>query len=173
MDFKKAGNLIYIVGLTRNELGGSHYYRIHGEVGANVPKVEKNAKQIMDALSSAMAAKLVRACHDCSEGGLAVAAAEMCFAGGLGASIDATRVPGADTMRDDMVMFSESNTRFICEIEPDKKAEFEKALKGRPFAEIGRTVATSRLVINGTGGKNRIDEDICSLKESWQAPLRW
>ena len=173
MDFKKAGNLIYIVGLTRNELGGSHYYRIHGEVGANVPKVEKNAKQIMDALSSAMAAKLVRACHDCSEGGLAVAAAEMCFAGGLGASIDATRVPGTDTMRDDMVMFSESNTRFICEVEPDKKPQFVKKLAGVPFAEIGRTVATSRLVINGTGGKNRIDEDIWALKESWQAPLRW
>ena len=173
MDFKKAGTLIYIIGLTRNELGGSHYYRVHGEVGANVPKVEKNAKKIMDALSSAMKGKLVRACHDCSEGGLAVAAAEMCFAGGLGATIDLTRAPVAEPMRDDMAMFSESNTRFICEVEPENKAQFEKKLAGLPFAEIGRTVATNRLVINGTGGKPRLDEDIWALKESWQAPLRW
>jgi len=173
MDFKKTGNLIYIVGLTRNELGGAHYYRINGEVGANVPKVEKNAKKIMDALNAAMKHQVVRACHDCSEGGLAVAVAEMCFAGGLGASIDVTRVPVSEPMRDDMVMFSESNTRFLCEIEPEKKSQFEKCLKGLPFAEIGRTVATNRLVLSGAAGKPRLDEDIWSLKESWQAPLRW
>jgi phosphoribosylformylglycinamidine synthase len=171
MDFKKADNHIYIVGLTKNELGGSHYYHVHGQLGKNAPKVEKSAKRLMDALSSAMRTGLVRACHDCSEGGLAVAVAEMCFAGGFGASIDLARVPVSETMRDDMIMFSESNTRFICEVEPDKKAEFEKALKGRPFAEIGRTVATSRLVINGAAAKKRLDEDIWALKESWQAPL--
>ena len=174
MDFKRPGNLVYIVGLTKNELGGSHYYHIHDEVGSNVPRVEKNAKEVMDALASAMSGRLVRSCHDCSEGGLAVAVAEMCFAGGIGASIELARVPvSEDAKRNDVILFSESNTRFICEVEPDKKEQFEKKLGGVPFAGIGRTVDTDRALFAGLSGKNVIDEDIWSLKESWQAPLRW
>ncbi len=174
MDFKRPENLVYIVGLTKNELGGSHYYHIHDEVGSNVPRVEKSAKEVMDALASAMSGRLVRSCHDCSEGGLAVAAAEMCFAGGIGASIELARVPvSEDAKRNDVILFSESNTRFICEVEPDKKGQFEKKLGGVPFAEIGRTVDTDRAVFVGLSGKNIIDEDIWSLKESWQSPLRW
>ncbi len=174
MDFKRPENLVYIVGLTKNELGGSHYYHIHDEVGGNVPRVEKSAKEVMDALASAMSGRLVRSCHDCSEGGLAVAVAEMCFAGGIGASIELARVPvSEDAKRADVILFSESNTRFICEVEPDKKEQFEKKLGGVPLAEIGRTVDTARAIFAGLSGKNVIDENIWSLKESWQAPLRW
>ena len=174
MDFKKPGNLIYVVGLTKNELGGSHYYHINGETGRNAPRVEKNAGQIMDALSGAMDGRLVRSCHDCSEGGLAVALPEMCFAGGIGAGVELARVPTSeDAKRDDVILFSESNTRFVCEVEPDKKAAFEEKLGGVPFAEIGRTVDAARLVFAGLNGKTVIDEDIWSLKESWQSPLRW
>ncbi|GAJ21003.1 unnamed protein product, partial [marine sediment metagenome] len=83
MDAKKASNLLFIVGETKNELGGSHYYKINDQVGANVPKLDlgtapKIAKKISDAISQG----LVVSCHDCSEGGLAVALAEMAFAGG-------------------------------------------------------------------------------------------
>lgn len=174
MDIKKAGNLIYVVGETRNELGGSHYYRIHGEIGRNVPRVEKNAKIVMDALSSAMDGNLVRSCHDCSEGGIAVALAEMCFAGGIGASVELKRVPAAkDVKRGDEILFSESNTRFICEVEPRNKAAFEKKLSGVTFAEAGRTTGETRVVFVGLDGRSVIDEEIAALKESWQAPLRW
>ncbi len=102
MDAKAAGNAVYVVGLTKNELGGSHYYDIHGELGRNVPEVDTElGLKVFRALSKATAAGLVRACHDLSEGGLAVAAAEMAFAGGLGMRLDLARVPCTDDARCD------------------------------------------------------------------------
>jgi len=84
MDAKQAGNLLFVVGSTGNELGGSHFYRLSGQTGANVPKVEiTRALRTAQKLSEAIRKGLVRSCHDCSEGGLAVALAEMAFAGGL------------------------------------------------------------------------------------------
>ena len=85
MDAKKASNLLFIVGETKNELGGSHYYKVNGFLGANVPTLDLGkAPKIADKISTAIAQSLVDSCHDCSEGGLAVALAEMAFAGGLG-----------------------------------------------------------------------------------------
>ncbi len=94
MDAKKAGNLLFIVGETKNELGGSHYYKINGRLGANVPKLDlKTAPKIAGRISDAIANGLVVSCHDCSEGGLAVALAEMAFAGGLGIEADLRGLP--------------------------------------------------------------------------------
>jgi len=94
MDCKQAGDPIYIVGTTFNELGGSQYYSINGYVGNKVPRVDpKKGKKLMDALSTATEKGLVKACHDLSEGGLGVAAAEMAFAGDLGMLIDLSQVP--------------------------------------------------------------------------------
>jgi hypothetical protein len=94
MDLKEPGNLLYLVGLTRNELGGSHFALIAGLDGGEMPKVDAAAaKQTFAAMHQAIHAGLVRACHDLSEGGLAVAAAEMAFAGGLGAKIRLDAAP--------------------------------------------------------------------------------
>src|SRR5262249_53357141 len=88
MDLKEAGNHLYIVGVTRAELGGTHYHLVHGMGGGEPPRVDPEvAPRIFRALHGAMARGLVRACHDLSEGGLAVAAAEMAFAGGIGADL--------------------------------------------------------------------------------------
>ena len=94
MDLKEPGNLLYIVGVTKNELGGSHFAMVEGLSGGEVPKVDAQvAKNTFAALHKAIYTGLVRACHDLSEGGLAVAAAEMAFAGGLGARISLADVP--------------------------------------------------------------------------------
>ena len=88
------GNFIYIIGVTKSELGGSAYFLTRGAIGNNVPTVDAvQAKVLMEKLSRATARRLVRACHDCSEGGIGVALAEMAFAGGLGAKIDLKKVP--------------------------------------------------------------------------------
>ena len=93
---KKPGNILFIVGETKNELGGSHYYKLHNQLGANVPKVDlKTGPEIARRISSAIAAGLVASCHDCSEGGLAVALAEMAFAGGFGIEADLKGLPKA------------------------------------------------------------------------------
>ncbi len=174
MDFKRAGDLVYIVGATYNELGGSEYLKAHGLTGSRVPKVDPHrAKELMDRLSAATAGGLVRACHDLSEGGLG-AAAEMAFAGGLGAEINLGLVPlGEPVARDDFILFSESNSRFLVEVAPEDRAEFEKVMGGVTLANIGKTTGSGVLTIHGTNGKQVVYRQISELKEAWQRPLRW
>jgi phosphoribosylformylglycinamidine synthase len=167
--------LIYIVGATYDELGGSQYLAGRGLVGNNVPRPRfKNAKRIMDSLSAAIEAGLVRACHDCSEGGMAVALAEMAFSGGMGMDIEAKKIPHKIKIkRDDYLLFSESNTRFVVEVEPKDQKRFEAVMRGRPIALIGKVANDSNFVVYGLAGKVVINVDINELKEAWQAPLRW
>ncbi|MBM4433333.1 MAG: phosphoribosylformylglycinamidine synthase, partial [Chloroflexi bacterium] len=175
MDFKKAGDLIYIVGSTQNELGGSHYLKVHGFTGNSVPKVNpQSARELMSCLSMATEKGLVSACHDLSEGGIGVALAEMAFAGGLGAKAYLKSVPlGEPVNRDDFILFSESNSRFLVEVAPEKKAEFEKVMNGVSFACIGEVAASEILEIYGRDGQKIASAPIGELKEAWQKPLRW
>jgi phosphoribosylformylglycinamidine synthase len=175
MDGKKPGDLIYIIGATANELGGSHYYAIHGSVGSRVPRVDpRKGKKLMDALAKATGKGLVKACHDLSEGGLGVAAAEMAFAGGLGMIIFLEKVPLAEAIeRDDFVLFSESNTRFLAEVALKDKPKFEKMMAGTDFAEIGVVTSNSSLEVYGQLGGRVLSASLADLKEAWQKTLRW
>ncbi|MBA7683742.1 Phosphoribosylformylglycinamidine synthase subunit PurL [subsurface metagenome] len=78
MDFKRPGNTIYVVGLTKDEMGGSHYWDINGYIGNSVPDVDvETSRKTMLALHTAMDKRLIRSCHDCSEGGIGVAPGEI------------------------------------------------------------------------------------------------
>ncbi len=175
MDSKNAGDLIYIIGATYNELGGSEYFRSRGFVGNSVPKVIPNkAKKLMDKLSEATGKGLVSACHDCSEGGIGVALAEMSFAGGLGANVKLELIPLGEAIdRNDLVLFSESNSRFIVEISPDKKTELEMIKNGTEMAMIGSFTKTKVLKVLGINGMEVIDMPIHKLKDAWQRPINW
>ncbi len=175
MDLKKAGDLIYIVGNTNNELGGSEYFRSLSFIGNNVPKVNpKQAKELMDKLSLATATGLVRACHDLSDGGLGIAIAEMAFAGGLGVTIKLKKVPlGEHIGRDDFILFSESNSRFLVEVAPENKDEFEKTMGKSVFACIGEVTPSEVLEIYGLKGDKILVVPVARLKEAWQKPLNW
>ena len=121
-----------------------------------------------------MQSGLVRACHDLSEGGLAVALAEMAFAGEIGAQVGLAAVPyEGGPGRDDFVLFSESNSRFVVEVEPGMKNAFEKALDGVAFAEIGRTTQGDELKIEGLSGEAVVSEKLADLKAAWKEPLAW
>jgi phosphoribosylformylglycinamidine synthase len=174
MDFKKAGNLVYIVGTTFNELGGSEYYALRSCVGSRVPQVDAaRAKNLMEALSRATGASLVRACHDLSEGGLGVALAEMAFAGGLGAEVTLAGVPAENVNRDDFILFSESNSRFLAEVAPENQSRFEHIMAGNTFALIGRVTEDDRVIVHGLNGSQVVNLSLMALKESWQRPLNW
>lgn len=175
MDCKREGDLVYIIGTTWNELGGSQYYATHGYVGNRVPRVDaKRGKRLMDQLSSASERGLIRACHDLSEGGIGVAAAEMAFAGGLGMVIQLGRVPLGEPMdRDDYLLFSESNTRFLVEVSPRDRRSFEGMMAGTDFAAIGKVTNERRLEVYGLNGSLVLSVPIAKLKEAWQRPLRW
>jgi len=151
MDLKAAGNLLYMVGETRDELGGSLLAQ-HFDVEAGlVPGLPERALQTARQLHRAIKQNCVRACHDCSEGGLAVAAAEMALAGGLGLSIDIDAVPtAADVDHPHITLFSESNGRWLVEILPEKAAEFEATMQGCAIGKIGEVVAEPVLKIDAT-----------------------
>jgi phosphoribosylformylglycinamidine synthase len=156
MDLKGVGNALYQVGLTRAELGGSVYLEhlgFHGQRAAGrVPRPDlERAPAILAALHAAIAAGLVQSAHDLSEGGLAVAAAEMAFAGELGLDLDLARVPceplpagfdGAATR-----LYAESCTRFLVEVAPEHAAAFEARFAGLPSAAIGVVVQAPRLAV--------------------------
>jgi len=175
MDCKQAGDLMYIVGTTQKELGGSHYYEVHGFVGNDAPKVDpRKGKRLMDALSAATGKGVVKACHDCSEGGIGVAAAEMAFGGGLGMVLRLGQVPlGEPIDRSDFVLFSESNSRFLVEIAPEDRQQFEEVMGGVDFAAIGEVQESEQFEVYGIDGGRVLSAPIDELKEAWQRPLRW
>jgi phosphoribosylformylglycinamidine synthase II len=175
MDAKKAGDLLYIVGMTYNEMGGSHYYALRGAMGNRVPQVNpKRGKKLMDALSVAMDKGLVKACHDLSEGGIGVAAAEMGFAGGVGLTLDLNKVPlGEFIDRNDTILFSESNTRFLIEVAPEDAKRFEEVMGENVCAAIGGLTEDDRLEVYGIKGEKVVSSPLSELKEAWQKPLRW
>jgi len=175
MDAKRAGNFLFVVGETKNELGGSHYYKIHGQLGANVPKLDlETAPKIAERVAVAIAKGLIASCHDCSEGGLAVALAEMAFAGGLGIEADLRGLPkSADCSRIDTQLFSESNSRYIVEVEPENYDTFAKLMLNLPFGQIGKVIEEKMLTIKAESGKSVIELDLDSLKQAWQKPLNW
>jgi len=175
MDVKKAGNLLFIAGETKNELGGSHYYKINGQLGANVPKVDlETGPKIASKICEAIADGLIVSCHDCSEGGLAVALAEMGFAGGLGIEADLRGLPKSDDCsRIDAQLFSESNSRYIVEVKPENYDAFAKLMLNLPFGQIGKVTNENTLLIKGQDGKAVIKADLSSLKEAWQKTFDW
>jgi phosphoribosylformylglycinamidine synthase len=175
MDAKRPSNLLFIVGRTQNELGGSHYYKVKGELGANVPRLDLGtAPKIAGRITEAIAQGLVVSCHDCSEGGLAVALAEMAFAGGLGIEADLRGLPKSkDCWRTDAQLFSESNSRYIVEVEPDKYEAFAKLMLNLPFGQIGKVTEEKKLIIKSEDGRNVIESDIDSLKRAWQKTFDW
>jgi phosphoribosylformylglycinamidine synthase len=175
MDAKQPGNLIFGVGLTKNELGGSHYYKVNGELGANVPTTDlKVATETAKRLHQAIKQGLVRSCHDCSEGGLAVALAEMAFAGNCGIEADLRGVPASeDCVKTEALLFSESNSRYLVEIEPQHFDAFAKLLLNIPFGQVGEVISDKKLLIHDRSQNTVIDKDLESLKKAWQKPLAW
>lgn len=172
MDFKAAGNAVYIVGHTKDELGQSVAGNILGLKNAFVPIVDaKNAFASYQTIYAAMRKGLIQTAHDLSQGGLAAGLAEMCFSGGLGVKIDLNKLPCKGKLSAGQKLFSESASRLIVEIAPADEAAFKKALRGQKFAKIGVVSPVKRLEI-AENGKPVVSENICALKKSWQKTLQ-
>lgn len=167
MDLKAAGNRLYLVGETHHELGGSHLALVNDLTGGVVPRMDpQKARHIFRALHQAIRTGTVRSCHDLSEGGLAVAAAEMSFAGGLGAHL--TLPASSDELPDAAALFSESNSRFLVEVPQDQVDAFESCFSEAPFTAIGQVTDSDRLRIDSGSGAALIDSSLESLKQAWQ-----
>ncbi len=174
MDAKRPNDLVYILGQTLPEMGGSEYLALQGFIGNQVPRVNaEKAKKLYEALSEAIRKGLVASCHDCSDGGLGVALAETAFAGALGMEIDLRRVPCSGVDRNDVLLFSESQSRFVVTVHPENRQAFEDCLKGNISTHAGRVLPGKEFTATGLGGAVVLQADIFDLKETWQRPLRW
>jgi len=176
MDVKQTGNLIYVIGLTSDEMGGSHYFANYNIKCMSVPKVNPVlAKDIMIRVSRAINQGLVISCHDCSEGGIGVAAAEMAFAGDSGMEIMLSRIPFETgySRRNDILLFSESNTRFLVEVQPRNVRRLEKLMQGIPMGILGEIKKNRDFVVHGVSGQKVVRTTIDQLKESWQRTFKW
>jgi len=183
MDLKEPDNLLLLVGMTRCELGGSLWSHIHQHAGGRVPQVEPAlGRQLIEALHSAIGRGLVRSCHDLSEGGLAVAIAEMALAGGLGARVALSDVVHEDDANADLViLFSESPTRFVIEVNPPCLGEVVEIFRDLPLGRLGEVTGifangkggSPRLTVHGINQRVVIDAAVADLKAFWQRPLAW
>ncbi|MHA1112673.1 MAG: phosphoribosylformylglycinamidine synthase subunit PurL, partial [Promethearchaeota archaeon] len=173
MDVKEEGDLVYILGDTKEELGASEYFNELGFTGTKVPQVDTRSafiryRKLFDAIQQ----ELVKSAHDCSDGGLGVTIAESSFSGGLGMEIDLRKVPNKDVKRDDFLLFSESASRIILTISPSNKERFEKLMEETVFAQIG-VVKDKCVKITGLQGNIIINKSISELKRAWQKTLEF
>jgi phosphoribosylformylglycinamidine synthase len=172
MDVKAPGDVVYVLGETKDELGGSEFYKMFNEIGKNVPTVSAEvSKKIYDAVSTATDNGLIRSTHGCYKGGLAVALAQTSFAGGYGLDVDINSVMG--TVKDDTnLLYSESSGRFVVTVSPDRVSEFESTMAGTAYSKIGYVTDDSTLQVKGVGGDYIIREDLAGLKYAWQSTFK-
>ncbi len=164
-DLKQAGSAIYLLGTTNNERGGSHYNLINNLSSGQVPQPVTNALATMQALYGAIQSGLVLSCHDCSEGGLAVALAEMSIGGRLGVDANTTGV-AADAVT---ALYAESLARFVVEVAPEKQADFEAALNGQALVELGKVTVNPQFRLKHS--ENVINETVAALEQAWRGEV--
>ena len=175
MDVKAAGNKLFLIGTTFDELGGSHFALVNGLEGGAVPIVDLDqAPEIFAAMHKAISGGLVESCHDLSEGGLAASAAEMAFAGGLGVTLNLAALAETSNINSDAVLlFSESNTRFLVEVSEQNAAAFAEKFNNLPCVEVGAVNDSEQYSVAGTSGQTVIESSIEELRQVWKQPLAW
>jgi phosphoribosylformylglycinamidine (FGAM) synthase-like enzyme len=172
LDSKVPGDLVYVLGITRNELGGSEYYEHFGFTGLYVPQVRTNeCNPLYHALSQAIEAECVASVHGIYRGGLAIHGAMVAMGGMLGMEMDLRAVPVDGIDRNDHILFSESAGRFIVTINPKYQSRFESIFNGLPIACVGRIGEKPNLIITGMDGQRLFDIPVQRLKDAWKRPF--
>jgi len=176
MDVKRPGDIVFLLGKTGDELGASEYFNLKGRIGNKVPVVDTaKAFKRYQAYHKAVLAGTVASCHDLSDGGLAVAAAEAAFAGGFGLQLDLSRVlwkGDVATKNDIALLFAESASRHLVTVHPEQRDQFESIMSGNCFASIGVVTEESTLTIAGLDGATVIKAGLAEMKNAWQETLR-
>ncbi len=183
MDAKASGNLLLVIGNTTSAMGGSHYLMTHNDAACD-PSLPQTDLQDGPANAAFVAGlihhSLITSAHDCSDGGLLVAAAEMAFAGNLGLDLAPATAPtlGNDNagLSDTALCFSETPSRYLVEVHPDQLDTVIRLLKDKqiPFGEVGRfTDQHQRLTVRSAQAGQILDVALDDLKATWKKPLDW
>lgn len=167
-DLKREGNPLYLVGGVKDQLGASLYYRLTGSSGGAVPDCDPALLRLGAENMEVVASRgMIAAAHDVSDGGVAVAAAEMAIGGGVGATLDANQLRG--NLRFDLGMFSESTSRWVVEVERRRAKTFEKVMAPVPVRQIGSVGGDRLLIERGAGAV--VDVPVEDLRDAWTTPL--
>jgi phosphoribosylformylglycinamidine synthase subunit PurSL len=168
-DFKNAGDLIYIVGETRGELGGTCVERLMGKSFGPCPSVRlPEAWALYRRMCRALRQGLVRSCHDLSDGGLWAALAESCVGADRGAriSLDAVPISGVSARDAMRILFCETPSRFLVSVAPSRRARWERTMAGMPFGLLGE-VAPDRDVQVSSAGAPRASISLDDIRAAW------
>ena len=173
-DFKAAGDLIYQIGATYDELGASEFYELFGELGANVPKVRKeDAKRCYTKVMKANEKGLIQSSHDLSDGGLSVALVESAFGGNFGANISLANFISKKEKNTNLslnaLLFAESHSRLLVTTTVAQQAEFEQ-LFGADATLLG-TVTKNKDIIIKHQSKTVVNLPVAPLLEAWNNGL--
>jgi phosphoribosylformylglycinamidine synthase len=172
MAAKMAGDFLYVLGITRNELAGSEYYDLFGHTGLNVPQVRlEEVLPLYKALEDANRAELLASVHGIYRGGLGVHLALVAMAGGLGLDVELDKVPVDGVRREDILLYSESAGRFIVSVAPEDRIVFEQRFKDLPYGCIGRVKEKEKLTVRGLSGKVLFSVGLRQLKTAWKKPF--
>ncbi|MCB1134909.1 MAG: phosphoribosylformylglycinamidine synthase subunit PurL [Chlamydiia bacterium] len=171
MDFKAAGEIIYLLGRTRDEIGASAVAQELGIQGGQVPTLDASeARKLYECVHSIMQEGWITACHDLSDGGLAIAAAEAAFAGGIGCDLDLAELIAETRIDPIALLFSESPARLLVSVPEQYAQRFEERMASLPICRIGQCKSDSKLRIRNASTVY-MDTELASLKEAWQTPL--
>jgi phosphoribosylformylglycinamidine synthase subunit PurSL len=166
MDLKEAGNMVYLVGRFDPVFGGSHFELVSGWTSSSaVPAVSPVSPAVYAALHGAIQDGLVRACHDLSEGGLAVAAAEMCIGGRLGLDFR------LDAKHPTRALFGETTGCLLVEVRPQDASAMESRLAGLPHVKVGQVTDTPLLRISGPASE-WLQTPLGVIIAAWNTPLQ-
>jgi len=172
-DFKKAGDGIYVLGLTKPEFGGSEVSQELGFSSPEVPQVDLlSAKKRYETVFAATQNGLINAAHDCSDGGFGVALAEMCIGGRMGANVDLDKLPVNGTLNVTGKLYSESASRLVVTVPAGKQSAFEAAFAGQAFACVGKVADSPQLSVKAAD-KEVVSVDVEELAVAFKATLNW
>ncbi|RJX28584.1 MAG: phosphoribosylformylglycinamidine synthase [Desulfarculus sp.] len=165
---KLAGDLLYALGLTRDELGGGALYGLWGQTGLQAPITNfEQVREVCRALHQALKAGLVASACVPGRGGLGYACARMALAGRLGLEVDLDKVPVDGELDHMRRLFSESTGRFVVTVDPRRSSEFEQMLEGIPWACLGRVTKSQRLTAT-FGGQEVLGLTVAQMRTNWR-----
>ncbi len=171
MDVKMPGDLVYVLGETRNELGASAYYACFGYTGINVPQVRPEVfLPVYRALHQVVRRRLAASVHGIYRGGLGVHLAMIAMGGHLGLNMDIKNISGNHSLRADQILFSETPGRFIVTVAPVHQKAFEALFDPQMCVLIGEVTETPVLDIR-QGRRPLVKMPVSELKFAWKEPF--
>lgn len=179
MDFKRPGDVVFVAGLTRDELGASEFHRwlagrrnTPGAIGGRVPTLDtESARRLYAAMERAIRSGLLRSSHALTLGGLAVGLALAAIGGEVGAEVDLSAAPAEPGCSLDGLLFGESNGRFVISAAAERAGDVEQVFAGLPVARVGVVTAEPLLRLCGAGGRILIHAPVADLRRAFQSTL--